>query len=144
LSRDRKKGKASQKPKTKTQFQLRSKDSFEWALQEQVKENTVQKKGVFGGDRRKRRQKMTDMEIGSAGVMGRGEGTEEYPSRDLHHQTSGCDTISSQQQQQQEQHEGPQCARQQGESAHVPKLKRNGMFCAPFAHKSPPSPTIDI
>jgi hypothetical protein len=45
---------------------------------------------------------MTDMEIVSSGVMGRGEGAEEYPSRDLHHQTSGCSAISSQQQQQQQ------------------------------------------
>ena len=28
---------------------------------------------------------MADMEI-----VGRGDGVEEYPSRDLHHQTSGC------------------------------------------------------
>jgi hypothetical protein len=60
---------------------------------------------------------MTDMEIGSAGVMGRGEGEEEYQSRDLHHQTSGCSAISSQQQQQQQQQLGPPPAhltRQQG------------------------------
>jgi hypothetical protein len=43
---------------------------------------------------------MTDMEIASAGVVGRGEGVEEYTSRDLNHQTSGCGSISIQQQQQ--------------------------------------------
>lgn len=56
------------------------------------------------------------MELGSAGVMVRGEGEEEYSSRDLHHQTSGCNTVSSQQEQQQQQlgPPAPLHTRQQG------------------------------
>jgi hypothetical protein len=57
---------------------------------------------------------MTDMEIGNAGVLGRGEGVEEYTSRDLNHQTSGCSTTSGQQQQQQAGPSVPHLARQQG------------------------------
>lgn len=60
---------------------------------------------------------MTDMEIGSGGVMRRGEGMEEYPSRDLNHQTSGCSAVSSQQQQQQQPGPAtPHHTRQQGGS----------------------------
>jgi hypothetical protein len=60
---------------------------------------------------------MTDMEIGSAGVVGRGEVGEDYTSRDMNHQTSGCSAISGQQQQQQQQQPGPSAShhtRQQG------------------------------
>jgi hypothetical protein len=61
---------------------------------------------------------MTDMEIVNAGVLGRGEGVEEYTSRDLNHQTSGCSLNSIQQQQQQQQQQpGPSTqhlTRQQG------------------------------
>jgi hypothetical protein len=59
-----------------------------------------------------KREEMTDMEIVSGGITRRGEGAEEYPSRDLNHQTSGCSAINSQQEQQQP---GPP-TRQQGES----------------------------
>jgi hypothetical protein len=57
---------------------------------------------------------MTDMEIGNVGVLGRGEGVEEYASRDLNHQTSGCNTTSGQQEQQQAGPSAPHLTRQQG------------------------------
>ena len=49
---------------------------------------------------------MADMEI-----VGRGDGVEEYPSRDLHHQTSGC---SAPQQEPQPMPAAPHHTRQQG------------------------------
>ena len=57
---------------------------------------------------------MTDMEIGNVGVLGRGEGVEEYASPDLNHQTSGCSTTSGQQQQQQAGPSTSHPSRQQG------------------------------
>jgi hypothetical protein len=51
---------------------------------------------------------MTDMDIGSGGVMRRGEVAEEYPSRDLNHQTSGCNAVNIQHQQQQQQQQQQQ------------------------------------
>jgi hypothetical protein len=60
---------------------------------------------------------MTDMEIGSVGVVGRGEEGEDYTSRDLNHQTSGCSAIGGQQQQQQQPGpSAPHHIRQQGGS----------------------------
>jgi len=67
---------------------------------------------------------MTDMEIGNVGVLGRGEGVEEYASRDLNHQTSGCSTTSGQQQQQQQQAgpSAPHLTRQQGRCCKLTEL----------------------
>jgi hypothetical protein len=76
------------------------------------------------------------MEIGNAGVLGRGEGLEEYTSRDLNHQTSGCSPNSGQQQQQ----PGPSAAlltRQQGRCCTLAEILNKELF-AFFANKNFP------
>ena len=65
---------------------------------------------------------MTDMEIGNVGVLGSGEGVEEYASRDLNHQTSGCSTTGGQQLQQQAGPSAPHLSRQQGRSCKPTEL----------------------